>query len=206
MIRGTLLSAVVPGTTLTVIITLWYWYQSWNVIYITGQIGARQRVFILVAPRGSKYFVDQSIDASNLPPPRGQTHRIFEAVLYIQWPCPTRSRLVVSWSYVELEGPPSHVLWCCVLCFSVITIRRTRRDATYNTMITLIKNYVSNSSSRATSRNPDDGSTSYLRGRPIGLVVGWLYVEVEGPSSHVLCCCVLRFSKITILRTRWDAT
>ena len=37
---------------------------------ITGQIGARQRVFILVAARGSEHFVHQSIDASNLSPPR----------------------------------------------------------------------------------------------------------------------------------------
>ena len=61
------------------------------------------------------------------------------------------------------------VLWSWLLCFSMITIllRRTRRNATYDTMITLIKTFVSNPSSRATSRYPDDGSTSYLRGRPL---------------------------------------
>ena len=58
-------------------------YHSANIIntslilvnyIITGQIGARRRVFILVAPRGSEHFVDQSIDASNLSPPRGGIH------------------------------------------------------------------------------------------------------------------------------------
>ena len=52
-------------------------------------------------------------------------HRILEVVLY-QWPCPTRSGLVVGWSYAEVEGPSSHVLFrCCVIWFSMITIRRT---------------------------------------------------------------------------------
>ena len=169
MIPGTLLSAVVPGTTLTAnIIPVWHWYQNLNVNCLTGQIGSRQRVYTR-RPKGfrtlrwSKYRREQPLATQRTDP-----HRTFEAILYIQWPCPTRSGLVVGWSYVEVQGPSSHVLYCCVLCFSMITILlRTRRDATYNTIITLIKTYVSNPSTRATSRHPDDGSISYLRGRPL---------------------------------------
>ena len=169
MIPGTLLSA---GTTPTAIINqVRYWYRSVNVNYITGRIGARQRVFILVAPRGSEHFVDQSIDASNLSPPRGRIHIVSSRPSSI-FNGLARHEAGWSWvdhTYVEVEGPSSHVSCCCVL--SMRTILRTRRDATYNTMCTLIKTYVSNPSSRATSRHPDDGSTSYLGGRPLSMAL-----------------------------------
>ena len=159
----------------------------------------RDKEFILVAPRGSEHFVDQSIDASNLSPPRGRIHivpsrpsSIFNGL--------ARHEAGWSWvdhTYVEVEGPSSHVSCCCVLCLSMITIVRTRRDATYNTMITLIKAYVNNPSSRATSRHPEDGSTSYLRSRPLSMAlpdtmrVGLGLIICRGGRPVVTCIALL---------------
>ena len=216
MIPGTPPSAVVPGTTLTAnIIPVWHWYQNLNVNCLTGQIGSRQRVYTR-RPKGfrtlrwSKYRREQPLATQRTDP-----HRTFEAILYIQWPCPTRSGLVVGWSYVEVQGPSSHVSCCCVLCFSIITILRTRRDAAYNTMITLIKTCVSNPSSRATSRHPDNGSTSYLRGRPLYSMalpdtkrVGRELIICRGGRHIVTCimllCALFFYDNDTTCTTRCD--
>ena len=108
-----------------------------------------------------------------------------------------------------------YVLCCCVLCFSVITILHTQRDVTYNTMITLIKKYVSNPSSRAVSRHPDDGSTSYLRGRPRYSMAlpdtkrggrGWIICRGGRPiiTCIVLLCALFFCDNDTTYTTRCD--
>ena len=124
---------------------------------------------------------------------------MFEAILYIQWPCTTRSGLVAGSSYVELEDPSSHVLCCCVLCFSMITILRTRRDATYNTMITLIKTYVSKPLV-ASNLSPPKRRIHVVSSRPSSIFnglarheAGWSWVDHMSrwkAHRHMYCAAV----------------
>ena len=102
--------------------------------YITGQIRERQRVFILVASRGSEHFDDQSIDASNLSPPRGwidivslRPSSTFNGL--------ARHDRVVRGLIICRSGRPIVtyiVLLCAVLFYDNDTTHTTRCDVSYD--------------------------------------------------------------------------
>ena len=50
-----------------------------------------------------------------LAPYTTHLHDIFETVIYIHWPFPTLSRLIVGWFYVEIEGISLNKLSFCQL-------------------------------------------------------------------------------------------
>ena len=83
-------------------------------------------------------------------------------------------------------------------------------------MITLIKTYVSNPSSRATSRHPDDGSTSHLRGRRLYSMAlpdtkrvgrGWIIFRGGRPivTCVVLLCALFFYDNDSTHKTKCDA-
>ena len=183
---GALLSSV-PGTTLTAHINhIWYWYHSsTDKFFFIGQVGARQRLFILVGPRGSEHIVAQSIDATNLSPSEDwPTSYLRDGPRYsMALPDTTRGGRGLILCRVGRPIVTCIVLPCAV--FSMKTILRTRRDVTNNTIITLIKTYVSNPSPWATYRHPDDGSISYLRCRPLD----WMALpDTKGSDCWLIIC------------------
>ena len=53
---------------------------------------------------------------------------IFEAVIYIHWPCPTRSGLAVSWFYVEIEGLSSRELFL-IRVLTIFNVKAIQRES-----------------------------------------------------------------------------